>query len=103
MTTGLEGVAAKAREDKELVFTSLAHHITKEMIWESLNHIPNDSAAGIDGIDVETAKETFPLWIDEMIASIHRKSYKAPAVRRVWIPKPGKTEKRPIGVPTVNS
>lgn len=33
--------------------------------------------------------------------SIHRKSYKPPAVKRVWIPKPGKTEKRPIGVPTV--
>jgi group II intron reverse transcriptase/maturase len=28
-------------------------------------------------------------------------SYKAPPVRRVYIPKPGKTEKRPIGVPTI--
>jgi group II intron reverse transcriptase/maturase len=101
MLTGLEGVAAKARKDKNLVFTSLAHHITKEMIWENLKHIPNNSAAGIDGIDVKTAKETFDQWIDEMLASIHRKSYKAPPVRRVWIPKPGKSEKRPIGVPCV--
>jgi len=37
-----------------------------------------------------------------MLKSVHRKSYKAPAVRRVWIPKPGKTEKRPIGVPCVS-
>jgi len=101
MPTGLEGVAAKARGDRNLVFTSLLHHITREMIWENLKHIPNDSAAGIDGVDVKTAKETFDLWIDEMMTSIHRKSYKAPPVRRVWIPKPGKSEKRPIGVPCV--
>jgi len=101
MTTGLEGVAAKARENKNLVFTTIAHHITKEMIWENLKHIPNSSAVGIDGIDVETAKKTFNQWIDELMASIHRKSYKPPPVRRVWIPKPGKVEKRPIGVPCV--
>jgi group II intron reverse transcriptase/maturase len=101
MITGLEGVAAKARGDRNLVFTSLAHHITKEMIWENLKHIPNDSAAGIDCVDVKTAKETFDQWIDEMLTLIHRKSYKAPPVRRVWIPKPGKSAKRPIGVPCV--
>jgi group II intron reverse transcriptase/maturase len=50
---------------------------------------------------VKAAKETFDQWIDEMLTSIHRKSYKAPPVRRVWIPKPGKAEKRPIGVPCV--
>ena len=55
----------------------------------------------MDGIDVKTAKETFDQWIDELMTSIHRKSYKPPPVRRVWIPKPGKAEKRPIGVPCV--
>ena len=60
-----------------------------------------NTASGVDGIDVETAENDFNIWVDEMITSIHRKSYKPPAVRRVWIPKPGKTEKRPIGVPCV--
>ena len=101
MTTGLEGVAAKARKDTKLVFTSLAHHITKDLIWESLKQIPLDTAPGVDGVDVRTARETFDEWVDDMITSIHRQSYKAPPVRRVWIPKPGKTEKRPIGVPNV--
>jgi len=101
MTTGLEGVAAKARAETKLVFTSLAHHVTKDLIKESLEHIPLSTAPGVDGIGVGTARETFEEWIGDMIASIHRKSYKAPPVRRVWIPKPGKTEKRPIGVPNV--
>lgn len=48
-----------------------------------------------------TGKESFNQWIDEMLQSVHWKSYKAPAVKRVWIPKPGKSQKRPIGVPGV--
>jgi RNA-directed DNA polymerase len=101
METKLEGIAAKALSEPNLVFTSIAHHVTKEQIWDSLNHISGKTAPGIDGIDVETAKQNFENWADDMITSIHRKSYKPPAVRRVWIPKPGKTEKRPIGVPCV--
>ena len=37
-----------------------------------------------------------------MLQSIHRQGYRAPDIRRVYIPKPGKTEKRPLGVPTVS-
>lgn len=101
MKTKLEEIAVKAQNEPNLKFTSIAHHITKELILESLKHIPNKSAVGIDGIGVEEAKENFDIWADEMISSIHRKGYKPPAVRRVWIPKPGKDEKRPIGVPCV--
>ena len=101
METKLERIAAKSLNEPNLVFTSIAHHVTKELIWDSLNHMSKDTSPGIDGIDVETAKENFNTWVDGIITSIHRRSYKAPAVRRVWIPKPGKTEKRPIGVPCV--
>ena len=101
MGTGLEGIAAKARRETKLKFTSLCHHITRELIWESLNKIPKQSAPGVDGISVDEAKKTFGVWIEEMLSSIHREAYKAPPVRRVWIPKPGKTSKRPLGVPCV--
>lgn len=101
METGMERIAARARKDENLQFTSLAHHITKDLVWNSLKHIANSSAAGIDEIDVKQAKQQFSKWIDTLIESIHRKGYKPPPVRRVWIPKPGKAEKRPIGVPCV--
>jgi len=51
---------------------------------------------------VEGAKESFEEWIGPMLDSIHRQGYRAPNIRRVYIPKPGKTEKRPLGVPTVS-
>src|SRR5712675_3795592 len=101
MTTGLERIAVKARCEPKLRFTSLAHHITKERVWESLSQIPAKSAAGVDGQTVTEAKENFEEWIAGMLQSVHRRGYRAPEIRRVYIPKPGKQEKRPLGVPTV--
>lgn len=101
MTTGLERIAEKARKESRFCFTSLAHHVNKELIWESLTHISNSSSAGVDGHKVPTVKAAFNDWIEGVLSSIHRKGYQPPAVRRVYIPKPGKTEKRPIGIPCV--
>lgn len=101
MTMGLERIAAKAKQDHMLRFTSLAHHITKERLGEYLLRIPKHTAPGTDGITRREAVETFDTWANEMVSAVHRKGYQPPAVRRVWVPKPGKTEKRPLGVPAV--
>ena len=101
METGLERIAAKARNEPQLRFTSLAHHITRQRVWDSLCHIPNGSSPGLDGQTVPEAKEAFDAWIEPMLESVHRKAYQAPAIRRVYIPKPGKKEKRPLGVPCI--
>jgi group II intron reverse transcriptase/maturase len=102
MTTELERIAAKARCEPKLCFTSLAHHISKDRIWESLCRIPNRSAPGCDGQTVSAAKEEFEIWVEPMLQSVHRQGYHPPPIRRVYIPKPGKQEKRPLGVPTVS-
>lgn len=101
METKLVGIAAKARCNTELKFTSLCHHITRERVWESLKHTAKNSAVGADGVNATEARETFQDWIESMLQAVHRKGYKAPPVRRVWVPKPGKSEKRPIGVPCI--
>ena len=101
METGLERIAAKARCEPKLRFTSLAHHITRERVWANLGQIPNRSAPGVDGQTVTEAKESFGEWVDAMLQSVHRRGYRAPDIRRVYIPKPGKQEKRPLGVPCV--
>ena len=63
--------------------------------------MPSKTAPGVDGQTVEEAQEEFETWVEPMLRSMHRRGYPAPAVRRVYIPKPGKREKRPIGVPCV--
>jgi RNA-directed DNA polymerase len=101
MATGLERIAAKARCEPKLRFTSLAHHLTKERVWENLCEIPTNSAPGVDRQTVAEAKESFGDWIEEMLQSVHHQGYRAPDIRRVYIPKPGKQEQRPLGVPCV--
>ena len=64
MATRLERIAAKARLEPKLRFTSLAHHITKERVWENLCGIPTDSAPGVDGQTVPEAKESFEVWVE---------------------------------------
>ncbi|NEO66713.1 MAG: group II intron reverse transcriptase/maturase, partial [Moorea sp. SIO4G2] len=51
--------------------------------------------AGIDGQKALTNKQRLTL------AASLKIQKKAQPTRRVWIPKPGRTEKRPLGIPTI--
>jgi RNA-directed DNA polymerase len=51
--------------------------------------------AGVDGIKSLTPKQRFALVVKLKLGS------KGRPTRRVWIPKPGKDEKRPLGIPTM--
>jgi group II intron reverse transcriptase/maturase len=102
MATGLERLAAKARENTNQRFTSLAHHVTPDLIRKHLEKMATSTAVGIDKETKTEAREKIGVWAPEMLDAMHRQGYRAPAVRRVLIPKPGKSEKRQIGVPTVS-
>ena len=94
METGLERIAAKARCEPKVRFTSLTHHVTRERIWGNLCAMPSKTAPGVDGQTVGEAQEEFKAWVEPMLRSMHRQGYPAPAVRRVHIPKPGKNGAR---------
>ncbi len=51
--------------------------------------------AGVDGVKSLTPKQRL-----ELVTKL-RLSSKVDPTRRVWIPKPGKDEKRPLGIPTM--
>ena len=50
---------------------------------------------------MEEAKKSFKQWAPEMLRAIHERGYRPPPILRVFIPKPGKKEKRPLGIPCV--
>lgn len=62
----------------------------------------NRGAAGIDGETLE-AIEAYGVehMLDELREVLLHGRYRPRAVRRVWIPKPGRTEKRPLGIPVI--
>lgn len=54
--------------------------------------------AGVDGVKSLTPKQRLAL-----VSRLRRiNNQKAKPVRRVWIDKPGRTEKRPLGIPTMD-
>jgi RNA-directed DNA polymerase len=55
--------------------------------------------AGVDG--VKSIPPTGRLVMVEAIHPKHLSKRKPKPLRRVWIPKPGKTEQRPLGIPTL--
>jgi group II intron reverse transcriptase/maturase len=59
-----------------------------------------DGARGIDGVGAREYEKN--LWenLKNLLDRFKSGEYRAPAVRRVYIPKAGSTEKRPIGIPT---
>ena len=61
----------------------------------------NGGAAGVDRVTVEEFEHDLEANLEKLSRSLQDGSYRPQAVRRVWIPKPGGSEKRPLGIPTV--
>ena len=101
MSPGLERIAAKARQEPKLRFTSLAHHIDATRLWQNLCHVPPHTAPGSDGQTVDDLKQDFVAWSAATLRALHTQGYRPPPVRRTYIPKPGKHELRPLGVPCI--
>lgn len=102
MSTQLAQIAKKARSDRKVRFTSLAHLLTPEFLEETWGMMNRRGASGIDGESTKQFESELEQRVQEICARLKAGAYRAPPVRRVEIPKgPGKTGTRPLGIPTV--
>jgi RNA-directed DNA polymerase len=63
--------------------------------------LANRGAAGVDHVTVEEFDRRREANLEKLQRQLQDGSYRPQAVRRVWIPKPGSRERRPLGIPTV--
>jgi RNA-directed DNA polymerase len=57
--------------------------------------------AGVDHQTIEMFERDLEANLEKLSAEMASGRYQPRAVKRVWIPKPGSQEKRPLGIPTV--
>jgi group II intron reverse transcriptase/maturase len=95
--------AAKQSLDRR--FGALYDKIYREdVLWEAWRRVrANDGAPGVDQegfeyIENGIGEEKF---LAQLREELHTQQYRPLPVRRQWIDKPGKPEKRPLGIPAI--
>jgi RNA-directed DNA polymerase len=71
-----------------------------ERAWEQVRR--NSGAAGIDRTTLADVEHYgVPRLLDELASDLKAERYRPLPARRVWIPKPGQAERRPLSIPAV--
>ncbi len=96
---------AKAKGSPDYRFYSLYDKVYRaDVLWHAYRICQlNDGAAGVDGQTFEDIEEYGQKrWLAELEEELRTKRYHPRPVRRVDIPKPGKSgQTRPLGIPTI--
>ena len=94
-------IAELARQLPGKRLVSLNHHLDMEWMRAACRLTRKDGAVGVDGVDWDEYSRNLG---GNLFSLLDRAkdgdSYRAPAVRRVYIPK-GNGETRPLGIPTL--
>jgi RNA-directed DNA polymerase len=93
LETGIEGGKWFRLIDKVWSPKSLGRSLEKVVTKGGSAGIDKQSARQIEGHKAQT--------IAKLEQELRTSQYQPQAVKRVWIPKPGSKEKRPLGVPTL--
>ncbi|HET6887310.1 MAG TPA: group II intron reverse transcriptase/maturase, partial [Candidatus Udaeobacter sp.] len=93
LETGIEGGKWFRLIDKVWSAKNLGSALAKVVTKGGSAGIDKQSARQIEGDKDQT--------IRELEQELRASQYQPQAVKRVWIPKPGSNEKRPLGVPTL--
>ena len=85
------------------VWFSLMDKVWAERNLSASTHqvVANGGAPGVDHVSVEAFDHQRDANVGRLAASLRDGSYEPQAIRRVFIPKPGSSARRPLGIPTV--
>lgn len=95
-------IAELARQSPEMAFTSLAHFMDVDWLFEAYRKTRKSGATGVDGVTAADYEQDLEGNLQRLLDRAKSGSYRAPPVRRVYIPKgSSSSEVRPIGIPTL--
>lgn len=94
--------AAKAQSERRfgVLYDKVYRADVLWLAWEQVRE--NRGAPGVDGQTIEEIERAgVGPFLEGLAAELREKRYRPNRVRRTYIPKPGKKEKRPLGIPVV--
>ncbi len=100
ISTRQQTIAIRAQQAPEVSFTSLNHHIDMAWLYEAYRRTRKDGAPGVDGQTADAYAEHLEDNLRDLLDRAKSGRYRAPAVKRAYIPKGDGSTTRPIGVPT---
>jgi RNA-directed DNA polymerase len=98
--TKQQRIAELAKQAPHMGFTSLAYHIDVRWLHEAYLRTRPDGAVGVDGQTIQDFNKDLGSNLRTLLDQAKSGTYRAPPVRRVYIPKGTGKETRPIGIPT---
>lgn len=102
VSTQLERIATLAEQMPDTALRSLNRALDRELLHTACIRTRKDAAVGVDGQTYDEFREGLFDRLDDLVNRAHDGTYRAPPVRRTYIPKGNSpTEKRPIGIPTL--
>jgi len=100
--TKQQRIAELARRSPQMGFTSLAYLMDIDWLKAAFHRTRKDGAPGVDGQTWSDYERDLEANLQSLLDRAKSGTYRAPPVRRVYIPKAGSaTETRPIGIPTL--
>jgi len=98
VSTQLQEIAQQARQNPEMVFTTLAHRMDVDFLREAYRRLNKKGAPGLNKVTAAYYAESLEENLEELHQRLRSGSYRAPPIKRVWIEKEnGKL--RPLGIP----
>jgi RNA-directed DNA polymerase len=101
ISTRVDKIAELAKKYCDTALTPLSHHIDITWLEEAFRQTRKDGAPGVDGKTMAEYGENLESNLQSLLSRAKSGVYRAPPVRRVYIPKGDGSKLRPIGIPTV--
>jgi RNA-directed DNA polymerase len=99
VSTKEQRIAQLARQAPNMKM-DLSHHMDMQWLKEAFRRTRKDGAVGVDGVSGEEYGEGLELKLQALLDASKSGLYRAPAVKRIHIPKQDGNSTRPLGIPT---
>jgi retron-type reverse transcriptase len=102
VSSSLIALNQKAQRDKKHRFRNLYALLNLQALYESFASLRKNAAPGVDGVTYDDYQQNLDENLQKLLTRRKCKSYRAPHVKRCFIPKAG-GKLRPLGLPTLEN